>query len=78
MDKNPNKELEKLRLSINDAMRKVHKILNSHDPNKVFEISSKVRFEVKIRILEDENYYYKINVSEEVRPCFLCKIYFTF
>ena len=61
-----------MRFGINDAMRKVHKILNNNDPNKLIDINSKVKYEDKIRILEDECFYYRINVSEEVRPCLIC------
>eukprot|EP00347_Sterkiella_histriomuscorum_P018526 403345176 len=70
MTVNPSQQIENLRLGINDAMRKVHRVLSNHNPNSVTEINPKVKFMQKIRILEDENFYYKINVSEEVRPCF--------
>jgi hypothetical protein len=70
---NPGQQIEQLRLGINDAMRKVHRILSARNPNAATEINPRARFVDKIRILEGENFYYRINVSEEVRPSYICK-----
>ncbi|CDW81245.1 UNKNOWN [Stylonychia lemnae] len=86
MSHTTSQQIENLRLGINDAMRKVHRILCDHNPNQMTEVSSAQKFIQKIRILEDEHYYYKINIQEEIRPCSItlkldegqCNIYVSF
>ena len=55
-------------------MRKVHRILNNSNPNSINEIKpGSSGFKTKLRMIESENLYFKINVKEEVKPILISK-----
>lgn len=49
-------------------MRKIIRVLNNQNPNFALEINPIPVYRNKIRIFQDESFYYKINIATEVRP----------
>ncbi len=67
MNVNPKQQIENLRLNINDTMRRVERVLSDFNPNSQQEIRPSQPYVAKIRMIDGENIYFKINVSEEAR-----------
>ena len=62
---NEGEQIDKLKVGINDAMRKLNRILNNNQTIGSMEVT--LPFKQKIRIFQDENFYYKITLNGEVR-----------